>query len=256
MLDKPTIKEYLKYRNGRYTKTEDGRYYAIITYPKTFTMLIILAVLMAAPIFILRFSDIRWGAEISSDLLILFLIALLFLPAVFYPFERFQRIEEVSEQYQKVLAQPNLKYSRVFTLIGTAIMVLVFSLGSYSFAYLRSLFDTPEAELGIYADGMDGSVKLSTDEGDTIIVVRGELSEEATIYLFTWHTPAIPQLVLDGKVVKARDARQSSPFWFGQYHFHQYGTYPVNTKDIHDGSVLTLTCGKWQYEWEFDVDGA
>ena len=253
MIDKPTLKEYIKYRSGRFTKTDDGRYYTITTFRITLIVMMVLFVLLVLPVFIVMSSDIPWKFEISKDILILSIIIALFVPAIIYPFDRFERIEEGSKQYQKVLAQPNLRNSRILTLISAAVLVVVLSLSSYSLAYLRSLFDTPDAELGIYTDGMDESIKLSTDEGDKIIIVPVELSEEAIISIFTWHTPAIPQLALDGKIVKARDAHQSSPFWFGRYHFHQYGTYSINTKNIHDGSVLMLTCGEWYYEWVFDV---
>ncbi len=253
MADKPTLKEYLKYHNGRYAKTDDGRYYTITTFPKNFIIMMVLVVLLAAPFLLVMFSDIPWRLEIAKDLTILYLIAVLFVPAIFYPFERFERIEEASEQYQKVLTRLNMRFNRIITLILAAFMALIFSLNSYSLAYLRSVLDTPEAEMWIHMDEVDDSIELNTDDGDTIIIVPGGLSGEATIHLYMWHTPVTPRLALDGEDFEPYDSYQSSPFWFDQHYFHQDCDYTINAESIHDGSVLTLTCGKWQYEWVFDI---
>ena len=42
-----------------------------------------------------------------------------------------------------------------------------------------------------------------------------------------------------------------STYVFSENYFPQYLDFTIPAEDIHDGSVLTLTCGKWRYEWTF-----
>lgn len=253
-MDKPTLKEYMKYRGGRFTKTHDGRYYSIKTYPKNFIIMMVLVVLLAAPSIGVMFLDIPWRSEISKDLLILFFILTLLVPAIFYPLERFERIEQGSELYQNAIAQTDRRENRIITIVVVTLVIIVTSLGSFSLIYLRSLLDTPKAECMIYIENSDASIKLYTDKGDTNIAVHGEPSGDVRINLYVWHTPAIAQLKLDEDVRESSDEYQHGRYWFDQNYFWQDYDYTIDAEDIHDGSVLTLTCGKWQYEWVFAVD--
>lgn len=71
----------------------------------------------------------------------------------------------------------------------------------------------------------------------------------------TWHTPETSQLTLDEEVLKAQGYHQTSTYWLTQNYFQQHYHGTLNAEDIHDASVPKLTCGKWRYEWVFNMEG-
>ena len=97
---------------------------------------------------------------------------------------------------------------------------------------------------------------LYTADEDTVIVMPAEKHGFVEIRLHTWHTPETPQLELDGEALGSQDEFRFINYWLGQDYFRQNYDYQILAKDIRDGSVLTLTCGKWQYEWVFEMEDA
>ena len=95
-----------------------------------------------------------------------------------------------------------------------------------------------------------GIIMMPAEMGETVIMMPAEIS------LSIYHTPYAPELMIDGENVDYEFyGSRSSTLVFSKYYFHQYLDFTIPAEDIHNGSVLTLTCGKWSYEWTF-VSGA
>jgi len=253
MEDKPTLKEYIRSRDPRYIKTVDGRYYANKNLPVTVTLEIMLFLLFTAPSFIMMCSNFPWHINIAFDFFIVPGIFLLFAPRLIYRFEKFELLQEGSEKYKKASAQA--RSGRTLTVIGLALFILVALMQGFTLPYLRSLTDTPKAWCWIHWTQGE-SQTLDTEEDDNIILIPREEGETAQISLFIFRTPYAPQLMIDGKTIVCdySNSRISASALSDDY-FIQHLGFPIPATDIHDGSVLTATCGKWSYEWTF-VSGA
>lgn len=252
---KPTLKEYLNSRNMRYVKTNEERYYVIKSFWVTYAAMIILIALLAVPpITILYLYDLPWHSEISHDFLILFLLLSLVAPILIYPFERFRLLEEGSEQYLKAFAKVYTKNGRVSQYALVAALVLINSMNSFSFAYMRSLLDTPAVECRMHMEETDKSITLESNKDDPVITLRHDPQGEIDISLWITHTPYLPKLTLDGEVIVPYDQYQSLYFWFSKDYFRQREYYTIDAEDIRDGSVLSVTCGEWRYSWVFLVN--
>jgi len=250
MTDKPTLKEYLRFRNMSYVRTFDGRYFKIANLYFTFPLLMIVALLLAAPSLIMLYIDVRWHSSISHDLIILFVILSLFLPRLIYRFEKFELLQPGSEKYQK--ASTREYWGRLTAVITAVLIISVNSVSSFSLSYLRSLADTPETRCSIsWAKGEDRAFDL--EEGDRIIMLPAQSDRRVGITIKLYHTPYAPELTLDGKVIDYDFGEYSGDWTYllDNDYFSQKISAKVPAADIHDGSVLTLTCGKWSYEWTF-----
>lgn len=244
MEGKPTLKEYRKNCIGCYVKTADGRYFRIEK-NRTTMMLIILsdALFIIASVAVL-FSDIPWSVGVAQDIIIVFLIFLIFRDIFSYPFERFQRIEEVPEEHEKEFQDDDFRINRLRTVTLILLSVFLGSLGSFSFAYLRSLSDTPRVlcnmDIGEISVDADADTKLIIPDGE-----RGKIAVRVRIM----NTSALPVLNMDGNQILPEYEDRRKPCWMAEDYLYQYVGYAIDAKNIEDGSVLTLSCGGWEKEW-------
>jgi len=256
MEDKPTLKEYLRFRYMRYVKTVDGRYY-IVFRPRLYWIaptIFALAVLISS-IFMLVFNT-PWNISITHDMVAILYILSFLLPRLIYRYERFALLQQGSQEYDKAYAMPYPKHMRTVWLITTIFVCIVFSMQGFTLSYLRSLADMPQARSTIkWTEGE--SHRFDTEDGDSIITIPTKTGNRVEFSLHTYHTPYAPQLMIDGNDIEYEFSKYSrdSTSVISNYYFSQEIEFTVPVADIHDGSVLTVTCGKWRYEWTF-VSGA
>lgn len=246
-MDKPTLKEFIRYRSGRYVRTEDGRYYVIRNKAAlalaSLPVIVILLSLVMLPI--LR---LIWEINILSDVFTaLYVLSCIYYYFLFYRIAKFTPIGQYSEEYQKALGKPIYKHLWITKIIVATLFIVVLSINSYSLAYLRSLTDTPVAECRFK------TVIVSTKDDDRSIQLHTGSDETVSIWLRVLHTQKTPRLLLDGEAVNANDISHYSNYWFKDDYFSRLAFYYLDAEDIRDGSVLTLSCGDWQYEWTFSI---
>ncbi|MEM5770884.1 MAG: hypothetical protein AAGU32_21770 [Bacillota bacterium] len=258
MEDKPTLKEHLQSRYGRFVRTNDGCYYATIHSRCYWAISISLLLIVAVPAFILLFTNIPWHTGIANDMLVIFNILSFLLPRLTYRFEKFVLLQEGTEDYQNASGMRYSKHMRAVWLATTIFTCAVFASGGFTLSYLRSLTDTPEARCSIkWAQGEYGEYQtVDTEEGGSSITIPPEMEETVQIRLVINHTPYAPELLIDGKTVHSDFDKffRDSTLVFSKLYFYQVVESTITAADVHDGSVLTLTCGKWSYKWTFVSD--
>lgn len=253
-MDKPTLKEFIRYRSGRYVMTEDGRYYTIKNHKMLFLIETLIMIIFTIFVFLPLIFDFAWGINIAKDALVLvYIIVYLCRYWFFYRFARFLPVEQDSAEYQEVIDKPIKKHLWIVNIILALLLVFIYSTSSYSLAYLRSVNDTPAAECRIESAEMEKWVTVSTEDDNGSIRLNERPGEAVKILLFLSRTPKTPQLLLDGESVEADGIDRSQSFWFESDYFRQTGYYSIDAEDIRDGSVLTLFLGERQYEWTFSI---
>jgi len=247
MEDKPTLKEYLGCRDMRYVRTIDGRYF-VITTPWYWLIPVTLGVYFIILSVILWVADAPWNVSITDDLVVIISIIVFLLPRRIYRIEKFELLQEGSEEYIKASARTYYRGMRIALLVVTIFICVVFSLSGFTLSYFRSLTDTPKAE-GLIGWATREGQRFETDQGD--IALPAEKNESVNISINTFHTPYVPQLMLDGKTIEIDKYSSGMTLLFSEYYFSQDIDATIFATNIHDGSILTLTCGKWSYEWMF-----
>ncbi len=244
MEEKPTLKEYRKNCIGCYVKTADGRYFRTEKNRTTMMLKILSDVLFIIASVAVLMSDIPWSVGVAQDIMIVFLIFLIFRDDFLYPLERFQRIEEVPKEHEKEFQDDDFRINRLRTVTLILLSVFFGTLGSFSLAYLRSLPDTP----GVSCNMDIGEISLEADANTELVIPDGEYGKIAVRVRIT-NTSALPVLNMDGNQFLPEYEDQRKPCWMAEDYFYQYVEYAIDAKDIEDGSVLTLSCGGWEKEW-------
>ena len=260
MNDKPTFKEF----NGMLrdvVKTTEGRYFIVDNYVVLRRMqkaIIIggLFIFSLIPQVLIAVGTIPYNA-IFDFLLLCMLIGIPF-EQLHYRLSRFKELKNDTEEFRDAegwFSDSWSKAKRVFRLIMIIILlpILLFAFAnSFTIQYIRSVIENlPEAQAEPYDKRDDMTIIPVSDDTDRVVVAKGD---STAIVVTVSGTAAIAQAFIDGQLMTKGFRRISQPsfFWQADYLINRYHIFPEEA-DVHDGSVLEMTCGDLHRKWVFDL---
>ena len=270
MNGRPTYREYrISLAYGNMIMTPDGSFYAILNkWLNTFFRVLsaIAFIIGSLGPLIIFFNDLWLNLLSEFYFLIFFLPILLNYPK--YLLLHFMKLEPGNCDYEKAarLFEPRQKKrktsGKVLSTVGAIILASMFMfilLNSHTAQLVRSLFDS-RPRLATYEvtnrqAGKDVEVLYSAGKENPQTVIYLPADDQNHIYVdimvSRMLTPA--QLSLDGETLSPNInlySRQFSWFWESEYLKQDFFFY---LEDIHDGSVLNLTCGDLHQEWVIEM---
>ena len=260
MSDRPTYKDYLFYEKDGYIRS--GERYFAITEERTSIFSIVTYVLMIAAfafVLWLTTSDLIWHAWLGEAYL------LLWAHSIFRSVRHFRlcRFKPLPQNTPAWCDARELKYSpgkKIIFIAAQAVVLIMGMLalasGGFTISLIRSQLDgggIVYAEFSVDSTGTFYEDSYATEES-VMILLPDPTGRDIQLNLAVVHTPDIARLSLDG--IPLPDDQQ--PYRIQnmldlQDYFKQETYFRMSGNLLHDGSVLTLTCGELTREWVFEV---
>lgn len=183
----------------------------------------------------------------------------LFLTKILYRISRFEEILPDSEDYVTAsdgFAKKKTRLHRFFRLLAVPIVILVllfFILNSFSVFYIRSIVENHPimAQAESYNDRNILSIVQVSDETYRIVVPK---NESPAIVVRVSGTALKAQAIIDGQPMTKWFHRKARINWFWEDKYLRSDYYILLSRsDIHDGSILEMTCGGMYRKWVFDL---
>ena len=286
MNDKPRFLEYiLRSRSiGNVVKTSDGRFFVIAntkTFIKVFRFLFILETALIGlslqlPGFFNLWPNLGFDLWPNLGFEFYILAEVIFLATQWlqHHLTFYEPIAPGSEDYREVTEwfQPKIRKirrstsgasGRVFGIIQRffnilAALFLIFALlNSHTSQLVRSLFDSQPLIASVeitHPSGENRNVLYSDDDNDLPDTIALTSGDDLFFEVIVSRTLSPAKMQLNGTPLPNEwwlgTNKRSSFFWEEDY-LKQIYIYSLS--NIHDGSVLTLTCGPLTREWVFDV---
>ena len=260
MKDKPTFKEYLFFNKDNIIKSADGSYYTPASEKAKYTYVGILLVLSIVTFVLLQFLYSRTFWPRNFDFTLGFVMVIVLSYSLAYLFTQYERIPESSEDHRYASSLNFSSIPAIVTLIFFSVVFIFLILQSTGMTYMRYWLSGGSVRViqtSIEIRGDDDSLLYNTDDfdsnGGVIQIPSLPADASADIKIITSDSPEPLMLSLDGNndVCVQPAYVQQNWIWMTDY-FVQEGY--LFDPDIHDGSILTLTCGDLYREWVFEVD--
>ncbi len=259
MKDRPTFREFLFYYRKAFVKSTSGGFYTPVNSRKAKALYFVVFLAFEVMLFTVWILTMHRGQLWPTrmiDFLLLLNLGNLLCQYPHYRFTRYERIPEDSEAYARA---STLKYPSKATVISMSLLaaiLLLVALQSTGASYVRYWLDggamITQADISI--GGHDKPLPLAQEalSGDApmLQIPAASGSPSVSVSVTTSGSPEPLQLMLDGKAARVFADQELRWFWDANY-FVQCGY--IDDADVHDGSVLTLTCGELTREWVFEV---
>ncbi len=259
MSDRPTFEEFKRShkhikKTGYIVKVAEDRYYIVengaLISRASGAVRFVLGASVLAMIAYLFSANGNWMNtffdQIFYPIIIFHLVSWLF-----YRFARFRELEQDSSELlaakKEEFGQPLSQTS--FILLGIGLLLLF--LNTFTFAYLRSL---------VYNDAQITSVEVNLVEFDVpdpgtpaVLSVSDPKDDDYTVYITTVRTADKASVTVDGRPQQGWNYTNFFFFWDEDYFKREFFCH-IKPTLIHDGSVLTFTCGSLHREWVFRTE--
>lgn len=244
MSDRPTYNEYAFSRTENVVQTADGLYFNVST-PKFTSAIRVLLYFLFVGLYIwliFRRSEGFIWPHLMLEAQLFLLLVLQVSNYIGYRLTSFREISADDEDHAEVSAwhygKPGFSAGKILL-----VLVLVFLLlNSFSVTYLRSVINH------------DAQVESINDEAvteDTQVITVPYNSYDQTLYIQIIRTSQPAEFTFDGMPLENYSRNLLFSWIWEEGYFRQ--RYELFLDDIHDGSVLNLTCGDITREWVFDV---
>ena len=260
MSKKPTFIEYIFSRRAQYVRTLDGRYYIVENEPKPRRFSIFLAALVLyymvqlTVFFVLK--QMLWR-NLQFDFALIGIAGSSMLSYRRYRSVKFSDISGEEENLKEARTLGFNRYESRFWALCYVLFAALLLLHSLSIFSLRSVIehDATVTRIIVTVDGYD-----VYDAGGGELEQHGSSgynSEYARFYISIKKTPAHASFRLDGnQLTEGLDQNTLMSWLFDADYLKQSYELYIPKADIHDGSVLEMTCGDLYRKWVFDIEDA